>query len=166
MGQGMDALTQLGLLASIAATYSGFIAVFIAFIGKDGRFAVSDGHFVQAMVLSTIGVVVLALSPPALSLILPVDQMWLDVTLFAIIAGLPSTLFQAWQQVKEARDPTQKIAAFWHVPGWVLGLGSFACFVAGLMQPELRAGFYVAGVTLVLGIAIWCFIAIVFRKFF
>ena len=27
----MDPLTQLGLLATIAATYSGFIAVFIAF---------------------------------------------------------------------------------------------------------------------------------------
>lgn len=162
----MDAQQQLGLLASIAATYSGFIAVFLAFIGKDGRFAVSDGHFVQAMVLSTIGVVVLALTPPALSLIVSPAETWRGVTLFAIIAGLPSTLFQAWQQVREARDPSQRIAAFWHVPGWVLGVASFACFIAGLMNEAVRAGYYVAGVSLILGVAIWSFIAIVFRKFF
>jgi len=165
-GMRMDAQQQLGLLASIAATYSGFIAVFIAFIGKDGRFAVSDGHFVQAMVLSTIGVVMLALAPPALALIVSREQTWLDVTLFAVIAGLPSTAFQVWQQIREARDHSQKIAAFWHVPGWVLGLAAFACFVAGLMNESVRSGYYVAGVSMILGIAIWSFIAIVFRKFF
>jgi hypothetical protein len=161
----MDAQQQLGLLASIAATYSGFIAVFIAFIGKDGRFAISDGHFVQAMVLSTIGVIVLALTPPALALIAP-QQTWLYVTLFAIIAGIPSALFQAWQQVREARDPSQKIAPVWHVPSWVLGIASFACYIAGMMNEAARAGYYVAGVSMILGIAIWSFIAIVFRKFF
>lgn len=162
----MGALEQLVGIAQIAATYSGFIAIFIAFVGKDGRFASSDGHFVQAMVLSTIGVIVLALAPPALSLVLPEASMWFDMTLFAVIGGLPSVAFQAWQQVREARDKTQRIAATWHVPGWLFGIGAFACFFAGLIRPEMRAGFYVSGVTLTLAVSIWCFIAIVFRKFF
>ena len=162
----MDAQGQLGLLATIAATYSGFIAVFIAFVGKDGRFLSSDGHFVQAMVLSTMGVVVLSLAPPVLFLLEKPETVWWQVTLFAVVVGAPAGVFQTWQQVKEARDKTQRIAPFWHVPGWLLGLGSFASFVAALMQPELRPGFYVAGVTMALGVAIWCFIAVTFRRFF
>ncbi len=43
----MDPLTQLGLLATIAATYSGFIAVFIAFTQggtlREGRRALRAG---------------------------------------------------------------------------------------------------------------------------
>lgn len=162
----MDAQQQLGLLASIAATYSGFIAVFIAYVGKDGRFAVSDGHFVQAMVLATIGVIMLALTPPVLSLMMPPADTWRNVTWFAVIAGAPSLLFQVWQQVKEARDPSQKVAAVWHLPGWALGVASYAFFIAGLLNEPLRAGCYAAGVSLILGVAIWSFIAVVFRKFF
>jgi hypothetical protein len=162
----MNAMEQLNALAQIAATYSGFIAVFLAFVPKEGRFATSDAHFVQAMVLGTIGTMMLALAPAAMSLIVPERTVWFDMTLFALIAGIPSTGFQAWQQAREAADKSDKTPVFWHVPGWVLGLSSLACFIAAMAQPEVRAGYYVAGVSLSLAISIWCFIAVVFRKFF
>jgi hypothetical protein len=161
----MDPLAQLGLLATIAATYSGFIAVFIAFT-KDGRFEATDGHFVQAMVLGTIGVMVMALAPPALSMLMPLDRMWFAMAIFAIIGGVPSMIYQGMQQSRLSKSDTSKVPLGWHVPGWALGFLALATFGASLFAPEVRPGLYVAGVTLMLTVSIWCFIAVVFRRFF
>jgi hypothetical protein len=161
----MDPLTQLGLLATIAATYSGFIAVFIAFT-KDGRFDLADGHFVQAMVLGTIGVMVMALTPPVLSMMMPSRLMWFAVTIFAVGGGVPSMLYQAWQQTRLTKDEAGRVPVGWHAPGWALGFLALAAFLAALFYADIRPGLYVAGVTLMLTVSIWCFIAVVFRRFF
>ncbi len=161
----MDPFTQLGLLATIAATYSGFIAVFIAFT-KEGRFELADGHFVQAMVLGTIGVMVMALTPPVLSMIVPAPRMWFLVTAFALIGGLPSVLYQAWHQSRLSKAEAARIPVAWHAPGWALGFLALAAFIAAMILPDVRAGLYVAGVTLMLTVSIWCFIAVTFRRFF
>ena len=162
----MGAMEQLQGLAQIAATYSGFIAVFIAFVNKDGRFSADDAHFVQAMVLGTIGTIVLSLAPPVLGLMMAHEQVWFVVTSGAVIAGIPSAIYQAWVQSRPMPDDAAKIPVGWHVPGWGLGFCALACFIAALLFPTVREGLYVAGATLSLTISIWCFIAITFRKFF
>jgi hypothetical protein len=58
------------------------------------------------------------------------------------------------------------VPAGWHAPGWALGFLAVAAFAAALAREELRAGLYVAGVTLMLAVSVWCFIAVVFRRFF
>ena len=161
----MDPLTQLGFLATIAATYSGFIAVFIAFT-KDGRFESADGHFVQAMVLGTIGVLVMALAPPVLGMMMPAPRMWFIMSIFAIAGGVPSMLYQAVQQSKLSKTDASRVPTGWHVPGWALGFLALAAFIAALIFPDIRPALYVAGVTLMLTVSIWCFIAVVFRRFF
>lgn len=161
----MDALSQLGLLASIAATYSGFIAVFTV-LARDGKFAAADAHFVQAMVLGTIGVTVMALMPPVLSLMMPRPQMWFWATAFGLAGGVPSMLYQVWQQVTITDEEKRGIPVGWHIPGWGLGIAALVAFGAGMYFPALREGFYVAAVSLMLATAVWCFIAIVFRRFF
>jgi len=161
----MDPLAQLGLLATVAATYSGFIAVFIAFT-KDGRFESADAHFIQAMVLGTIGVMVMALAPPVLSMMMPLERMWFVMSIFAILGGVPSMAYQAAQQSRLSKQDNSKIPMGWHVPGWALGFLALAAFGAALFLPQIRPGLYVAGVTLMLTVSIWCFIAVVFRRFF
>jgi len=161
----MDPLAQLGLLATVAATYSGFIAVFIAFT-KDGRFESADAHFIQAMVLGTIGVMVMALAPPVLSMMMPLERMWFVMSIFAIFGGVPSMAYQAAQQSRLSKQDNSKIPMGWHVPGWALGFLALAAFGAALFLPQIRPGLYVAGVTLMLTVSIWCFIAVVFRRFF
>ena len=161
----MDPLAQLGLLATIAATYSGFIAVFIAFT-KDGRFEAADGHFVQALVLGTIGVIVMSLTPPVLSLMMAPDQMWFMMSVVGIAGGVPSMLYQAWHQSRLSKAEAARIPVGWHAPGWALGFLALGAFAAALVQEEMRPAFFVAGVTLMLATSIWCFIAVVFRRFF
>ncbi len=52
----------------------------------------------------------------------------------------------------------------WHAPGWALGFLALAAFVAGCVYADIRPGFFMAGVTLMLATSIWCFIAVVFRQ--
>ena len=57
-------------------------------------------------------------------------------------------------------------AAHEHTVGWIDTLAVGRNRGRGILELANPAGLYVAGNTLSLGIAIWCFVAIVFRKFF
>lgn len=161
----MNAFDQLGDLAGIAATYSGFIAVFIAFT-RDGRFAAADAHFVQAMVLATLFTLLCALSPRVLSLLLPDAQLWMIASWMAVITAVPIGAYQAFMQIQMPGEEQMKISVLWHVPGWALAGASGSSYLAALLGWGPMQGLYVAGTTFSLGIAVWCFMAIVFRKFF
>ena len=50
----MNELELLGLIAEIAATLLGFIAVFLALSNEEGRFSAADRHFIQAIVLCSV----------------------------------------------------------------------------------------------------------------
>lgn len=161
----MDPFEQLGLIAEIAATYSGFIAVFIAFSGRDGRFSPADSHFVQAMVLTALGAIVFSLAPRALSLFATESWIWTGSSSFAVFASAAAGVFIARHQITMPSEEAQTVSSWWHVPGWTLGTCTVLSFLAALLTED-RAAFYVVGATFALINAIWCFMAIVFRKFF
>lgn len=56
--------------------------------------------------------------------------------------------------------------AGWHIPGWALGGLSSLCFFTAAAGSANAEGLYVAGTSLGLATGVWCFVAIVFRKFF
>jgi hypothetical protein len=162
----MHALDQLGLIAQIATTYSGFVAIFIAFVGRDGRFAAADAHFVQAMVFATAYTLVFALAPPVLSQLMADADVWHTSSLLAVLISLPIGAFQVWMQFKMPGEESQKISPWWHVPGWALAGATALVYLTAFLGWGPPAGLYVGANTLSLAIAVWCFIAIVFRKFF
>ncbi|MFO1186270.1 MAG: hypothetical protein U1E87_01705 [Alphaproteobacteria bacterium] len=162
----MHAVEQLNVNAEISAVFAGFIAVFVAFVGRDGRFAKADGHFVQAMVLANMYTIALALLVPVLGLIIAEEQAWYWSSLAAVAIAAPIGAYQTIMQFKMPDDESQKISILWHLPGWALAWATALAYLAALLAWGPTPGFYVAGNTLSLAIAIWCFVAIVFRKFF
>lgn len=162
----MDAIEQLGVIAEIAAVFAGFIAIFIAFIGRDGRFAAADAHFIQAMVLSTMYTIAFALLPPVLLLLARGDAIWFEASLAAFLVSVPIGIYQTWMQVRMPGEESQKISLWWHVPGWALAGATALAYLGACFAWADPEGLYLAGNTLSLAIGIWCFVAIVFRKFF
>lgn len=162
----MNPFVYLGLIAEIAATYLGFIAVFIVFSRDDGRFAESDKHFVQGLVITSTSVIAFALMPRVLVQFVAEQEAW-SLSLNVVI-GLGSliTVFQAWSQFMMAEEEAKKVHWSWHAPGWILALLGVGLFFAGYMNLLAQPGAFLAGLTCILAVAIWCFIAIVFRKFF
>ncbi len=161
----MEAFDQLGLITEIAATLLGFVAVFLALSNKEGRFDESDRHFVQGLVLVSTSCVLLGLTPRALSLFLE-GTLWtygLGVFLFV---GVILSAVMGWTQIRMAPEEKAKLHVMWHVPSWSLATIVSVLVVMGLVHDTQAAGYYVGAASVLVGIALWCFIAIVFRRFF
>lgn len=162
----MDQLLHLGLLAELSVALVGFIAIFSIFSRKDGRFNTADRHFIQAMVLDCVLVVVLAIFPRVLWSMLEPETTWNVCLHVGTGLGVLLGLYIARDQLQMPRDQAQTINVWWHVGGWTWG--SFALFFVaaaylGLITPV--AGYFGATSMLLMN-ALYCFIVIVFRRFF
>lgn len=161
----MEAFDQLELITEVSATLLGFVAVFLALSNNKGRFDESDRHFVQALVLCSTCCIVAGLTPRALSLFL-VDNLWTYGLIIFLISGVLTMSIMAWTQLSMPPEENAKVHALWHVPAWSLGVTATVLVIIGLFQTYQAHAFYVAAASLLVGIAVWSFISIVFRRFF
>ena len=162
----MDAFNQLDLVAEIAAALLGFIAIFLALSKTDGRFAESDRHFIQALVLSSSLAIILAIAPRSISLFVAVDTAWYAATILAFVLGSLTMTIQIRLQLKMSHEEAIQIHWVWHIVAWALGIAGAALFVFALFDNTRTTAFYVSGVTLLIPLSLWVFIGVVFRRFF
>jgi len=162
----LDVYEQLGLIAEISATLLGFIAVFLALSKEDGKFSESDRHFIQAQVLCCTYAIVFGLVPWSLIRIVDESRAWELALYAALVCAIVVTGLMAWEQSRMSWEESRSVHWLWHVPPWTMGaLALLMLIFAYLNQPEISS-YYVVGLSLMIGISVWCFIAIVFRRFF
>jgi hypothetical protein len=77
----LEAFDQLDLVAEIAIALLGFVAIFLALSRADGRFAESDRHFIQALVLGSALAIILALAPRSIILFVTDASVWYAATI-------------------------------------------------------------------------------------
>ena len=162
----MNPLIQLGLIAEIAATYLGFIGVFIIFSKDDGRFAESDKHFVQGLVVTATSAIVFALLPRVLVNFFTPELAWRYSIVSFLIIGTVVSAYQAWSQFIMSEEEANKVHWGWHFVGWAIATVAMLQVVAGVFGFLPVTGAYIAAVTCLSLVSVWTFIAIVFRKFF
>lgn len=162
----MEAYDQLNLVAEIAAGFLGFIAVFLALSKTDGRFSESDRHFIQALVMSSALAIVLALVPRSISLFVADASVWGTASILAIILGSLVMVLQARQQLRMPRAEAAQIHWVWHVVAWALGISCGILFFLAFLDSAMVTAYYVSGVSLLIPLSLWCFIGVVFRRFF
>jgi len=161
-----SAFSQLTTLAEISATLLGFIAVFLVLSRSDGRFEEADRHFIMGLVLGSVTIVILALTPQILRLYEIGQDIWFVATLIAVAIGSFSGIYQARVQWKMSREEAMKIHWGWHFGAWGLAVACSLFFAAGLVGLlDLKAA-YVTAVSLMLAVTLWCFVGVVFRRFF
>ena len=162
----METFDQLNLVAEIAVALLGFVAIFLALSKTDGRFAESDRHFIQAMVLSSALAIVLAIAPRSLNLFNHDATVWKLSTILALVLGAIAIFLQARQQLHMSRDEAAQIHWIWHIVAWVLGGLSGILFVLALVDSSKTAAYYITGVSTLIPLCLWVFIGVVFRRFF
>lgn len=161
----MEVFNQLELITEISATLLGFVAVFLALSNKDGRFRESDRHFVQALVLNSSYCIVLGLAPRALSFLFE-STFWVLSLGIAAVGGLIVAIVMAWTQWHMSENEKNRVHFLWHVPPWGLATAITVLVLAGFIYQDHAHALYANAATVSVGIAIWCFIAVVFRRFF
>jgi hypothetical protein len=162
----MDEFNQLDLIAEIAAAFLGFIALFLALSRSDGRFAESDRHFVQALVLSASLALVLAIAPRPISLFMTDSSIWPVAAGCAIFLGLLTSILQIRLQLRMSSDEAAKIHMLWHIFAWGFGVVASVFFISAVFYQEKAAAFFVAGVSTLVALSLTVFIGLVFRRFF
>lgn len=162
----MQPFDQLDLVAEISVALLGFVAVFIALSRPDGRFAESDRHFIQALVMSSALAILLAIAPRALQMFDMSTLTWKASTTIALVLGSIAIVLQARQQLRMSREEAAQIHWVWHVVAWVLGGTASLLFVLALLDSSQITAYYIAGVSLLIPLSLWVFIGVVFRRFF
>ena len=157
---------QLGLIAQVSATLLGFIAVFIVLSNRDGRFAESDRHFVQALVCSAAYAFFLALIPGTLSFFMAEGFIWMTSLVVAFLVGSASAIIELRAQLRMSEAEAKKIHWGWHFVAWGLGVIIIAQICLGLFGLASPVAMYIGVVTVSVVLALWSYIAVVFRKFF
>jgi hypothetical protein len=162
----LEAFDQLDLVAEIAVVLLGFVAVFLALSRADGRFAESDRHFIQALVLGSALAIILALAPRSISLFVTDASVWYAATILAFVLGSISMFVQVRLQLRMSRDEAAQIHWMWHFVAWALSIASGLLFLLAILDSTRIAAFYVSGVSLLIPLSLWVFIGLVFRRFF
>ena len=162
----MESLDQLDLVAEIAVALLGFVAIFLALSKRDGRFAESDRHFIQAMVMSSAIAIVLAIAPRSMNLFCQDASVWKVSTILALVLGSLAIFLQARQQLQMSRDEAAQIHWVWHIVAWVLGGLAAILFVLAIVDSSRTIAYYISGVSMLIPLCLWVFIGVVFRRFF
>jgi hypothetical protein len=160
------AFDQLDLIAQIAVALLGFIAIFLALPGPDGRFTQSDRHFVQALVMSSSIAIVLAIAPRALGFVVAKEAIWQTASWLALGLGLPAFVVEARHQLRMNREESAQIHWIWHWVAWGLAVASSALFLLAVISDGKTVAYYVGGVTAIVPLTLWVFAGVVFRRFF
>ena len=71
-----------------------------------------------------------------------------------------------WEQWHMPQQEAVEVNWLWHVPPWAIATISTMMLVFAYFDPTNLAAFYVAGTACQIPLALWCFVAIVFRRFF
>jgi len=162
----VNIFSHLAIIAQVSATLMGFIAVFIILSNKEGRFSQSDRHFILAMVLAASYAFILALLPGTMSYYVTGTDLWWNALIVALVVGLGSAIYQAHEQFTMKKEEAQKIHWAWHVIAWGLAAFMPALIISGLFGLVDEKTAYITTATISVILALWSFIAVVFRKFF
>lgn len=141
------------------------MAAFIGFTISAGRtFDHFERHFIRTLAINAIVVLFACLVPGALADAYPRVFLKVSMGIF-FLAGVVAATLAAIDLIKswkgEEDDPF-----WWHAVGWLFGIMTFVFLFLGYANPEKAGAFYKLAATTLFGVPVWCFIAIVFRRFF
>jgi hypothetical protein len=159
-------IEQLHLVAEISAAFLGFIAIFVALSNDQGRFSGSDRHFIQTIVLASSLAIVQSFIPQTLLLYFDEAAAWFYSLVLAGFGGLVFAILMGLEQWHMPKEEAVKVNMLWHVPPWCLGLLIFSLMNYAIFTGDSVQAAYITSATLTIPMSLWCFIALVFRRFF
>jgi len=163
----MDASSELTLFAELGAAFAGFIAIFLIFARREGRFSPADSLRIESIVFASFGAVFFSLVPLVLgSAGFAADRLWQASSLIALGAGLVVGGLVAVKQVRLSPEDQAEVGLLHSLITW----GLFA--VAGVLfalnafgwAGEPSAWPYLTSLFCALGIAAMNFVTIALHR--
>lgn len=163
----MDATSELTLFAELGAAFAGFIAIFLIFARREGRFSPADSLRIESIVLASFSVVFYALIPLVFART-EFDEatVWRVASLAALVSGLLQGSIVARRQIALTPEERATVGSGHSLVTWGLfGVAAilFSWNALGLGASP-AAWPYLASLACILGIAAMNFVTIAFQR--
>ena len=163
----MDASNELALFAELGAAFAGFVAIFLIFARREGRFSPADSLRIESIILASFSSVFFSLVPLVLgSAGVSNTALWRASSLIALAVGLVTGGLVAVKQVRLSPEDQAEVSLEHSVITWGFFAIAAVLFSANafgwIVEPS--AWPYLASLFCVLGIAAMNFVSIAFRR--
>lgn len=163
----MNAVDSLSLLAELGAAFAGFIAIFLIFARREGRFTPADSLRIRSIIVASFAAVFLSLVPLILEQAgLSGGDLWRVTSAIAVVGGILAGGLVARKHVSLALEDRADVGALHSVVTWGLFALATILLLSNLFWPYSppSAWRYMAALTCALGIAATNFVTIAFQR--
>ena len=163
----MEATSQLSLIAELGIGFAGFLAIFLIFARREGRFSPADSVRVRAIILASFTSIFLALLPLLLTLAgLEEGTLWRASSLVYLAVVLPSSVAVGRVQLALRPEDRAELGLFNSIISWTLASVGPVLLTANAtgIFGEPSALPYLTALVATLGIATSNFITIAFQR--
>ena len=166
-GEDVSALDELALFAELGAAFAGFIAIFLIFARREGRFSPADSLRVRSIILASFSTVFIALLPLILHQAgLSGAELWRTASALALSGGLIAGGVVARKHLALAPEDRADVGRLHSFVTW--GLFTIGAILLAWNALGLGAGGsawpYLASLACSLGVAATNFVTIAFQR--
>ena len=163
----MTAADELALFAELGAAFAGFIAIFLIFARREGRFSPADSLRIRSIILASFSAVFFSLIPLVLYHAgLSGAGQWQVASAVALIVGLLQGGVVARKQLALSPADRASVGLAHSVITWALYGIAAVFFAANALSLGLTPSPwpYLASLVCILGIAAMNFVTIAFQR--
>lgn len=163
----MGATDELTLFAELGAAFAGFIAVFLIFARRDGRFSPADSLRIRSIILASFSVVFFSVVPLVLSHAgYAGAALWRASSIVAAIGGLPAGVVVAAKHIALSPIDRADVGMVHSVITWGLFLIATIFIISNAFSTASGPSSwrYLASLVCILGIAASNFVTIAFQR--
>jgi uncharacterized membrane protein YhaH (DUF805 family) len=158
---------ELALIAELGAAYAGFLAIFLIFARREGRFSPSDGLAVRSMILGSFSTIFLALVPLAIGTFGIAEQIvWRASSTFGLLVLLSVGANISLASRRLSPEDRTELGSTAPMVAWALTALIAILFLSNVfavLGPP-SAGLHIAALVALLGITTLNFADIAFKR--
>jgi len=163
----MTGREELILIAELGAAFAGFLAIFLIFARREGRFSPADSLRVRSIIVSSLAAVFLALVPLGMNLYgLQGAILWRTASVVGLALGVGVSLHVGLRQYALPAEERAAVGFVHSNVAWGLVIVSFVLLASNIfgLFSEPTAAPYVTALICCLGIATSNFVTIAFQR--
>lgn len=163
----MSATDELTLIAELAVAFVGFLAIFLIFARREGRFSPPDSLRVRSILISSLFAMFLALLPLMLHLYgMRPSALWRTVSATGLIVGMLVGVGIARRQLALSPEERSAVGTVHTLVAWGLFTAAAVLFAGNALGVfgAPTAAPYVTALVCALGVATSNFVTIAFQR--
>lgn len=153
-------------LSQLGATFAGFVAIFLIFVRKDGRFSPADALRIRALIYTSLLVVLTGLIPLAMSFVVDASALWRASGALALGVGALSIVDVARCHAAMTKEDRREIVLIHAVVTYGLAFTATALVAALALGLVAGSGPYVIALMLTVANVVTTFITLSFKNLF